>query len=85
MSNAIQLDLFQGKVLTTEQEQEIATWIENQAKRAVKAEKRVYEIISLLGEAGFVYGQDYSSNFEVEEVTKEVSFGYSYNNTNWEH
>ena len=85
MSNAIQLDLFQGKVLTTEQEQEIATWIENQAKRAVKAEKRMNGIISLLDEAGFVYGQDYSSNFEVEEVTKEVSFGYSYNNTNFEH
>ena len=38
----------------------------------------------MLDEAGFVYGQDYSSNFEVEEVTKEVSFGYSYNNTNYE-
>ena len=84
MSNAIQLDLFQGKVLTTEQEQEIATWIENQAKRAVKAEKRVYEIISLLDEAGFVYGQDYSSNFEVEEVTRETRFGYGYNNTDYE-
>ena len=25
------------------------------------------------------------TNFEIFEVTKEVSFGYSYNNTNFEH
>lgn len=38
----------------------------------------------MLDEAGFVYGQDYSSNFEVEEVTKEQRFGYGYNNTDYE-
>ena len=85
MSNAIQLDLFQGKVLTTEQEQEIATFVKRQEERAVKAEKRMNGIISLLDEAGFVYGKDYGSNFEIEEVTKECQFGYSYNNTNYEH
>ena len=85
MSNAIQLDLFQGKVLTTEQEQEIATFVKQQAERAVKAEKRMNGIISLLDEAGFVYGQDYSSNFEVEEVTREQRFGYGYNNTDYTH
>ena len=85
MSNAIQLDLFHGKVLTTEQQQEVNTFIKRQAERAVKAEKRMNGIISLLDEAGFVYGKDYSSNFEVEEVTKEQRFGYSYNNTDYEH
>ncbi len=85
MSNAIQLDLFQGKVLTTEQQEEINKFIKDQAQRAVKAEKRMNGIISLLDEAGFVYGQDYSSNFEVEEVTREVTFGYSYDNTNYEY
>ena len=85
MSNAIQLDLFHGKVLTVEQQEEVNRFIKNQAERAIKEEKRINKTMLMLDEAGFVYGQDYSSNFEVEEVTKEVSFGYSYNNTNWEH
>ena len=85
MSNAIQLDLFHGKVLTTEQQEEVNRFIKNQAERAIKAEKRINGIISMLDEAGFVYGQDYSSNFEVEEVTKEQRFGYGYNNTDYEY
>ena len=71
MSNAIQLDLFHGKVLTVEQQEEVNRFIKNQAERAIKAEKRNSKIMLMLDEAGFVYGQDYSSNFEVEEVTKE--------------
>ena len=84
MSNAIQLDLFQGKVLTTEQQEEVNLFIKRQAERAIKAEKRNSKIMLMLDEAGFVYGQDYSSNFEVEEVTKETRFGYGYNNTDYE-
>lgn len=84
MSNAIQLDLFQGKVLTTEQQEEVNLFIKNQAERAIKAEKRNSKIMLMLDEAGFVYGQDYSSNFEVEEVTEETRFGYGYNNTDYE-
>ena len=84
MSNAIQLDLFHGKVLTTEQQEEVNRFIKNQAERAIKAEKRINGIISMLDEAGFVYGQDYSSDFEVKEVTREQRFGYGYNNTDYE-
>ena len=85
MSNAIQLDLFHGVLLTTEQQQEVNRFIKEQAERAVKAEKRVSEIILMLDEAGFVYGQDYSSDFEVKEVTKKQRFGYGYNNTDYNH
>ena len=85
MSNAIQLDLFHGKVLTTEQQEEVNRFIKNQAERAIKAEKRNSKIMSMLDEAGFVYGQDYSSNFEVNEVICDREFGYSYNNTNYEY
>ena len=85
MSNAIQLDLFHGKVLTTEQQEEVNRFIKNQAERAIKAEKRINGIISMLDEAGFVYGQDYSSDFEVKEVTREQRFGYGYNNTDYTH
>ena len=84
MSNSkSQLDLFHGVVLTTDQEQEIATWIENQAKRAANNQENVNRIMLLLDEAGFVQDRDYKCNFEVHEVTSERDFGYSYNNTNY--
>ena len=85
MSNAIQLDLFQGKVLTTEQQEEVNRFIKRQAEKAVDSQNNVNRIITLLEEAGFVQGRDYDSNFEVHEVTREADFGYSYNNTNYEH
>ena len=84
MSNAIQLDLFHGKVLTAEQQEEVNKFIKNQAERAIKAEKRNNKTMLMLDEAGFVYGQDYSSDFEVKEVTREQRFGYGYNNTDYE-
>jgi len=80
-----QLDLFHGVVLTTEQEQEIATWIENQAKRAANSQEDINRIMLMLDEAGFVQGKDYDTNFEIFEVTTEKDFGYSYNNTNYEY
>ena len=85
MSKAIQLDLFHGKVLTTEQQIEINSFIKRQSTNAISAQKNVDKIMLMLDEAGFVYGQDYSSNFEVHEVTREREFGYSYNNTNFDH
>jgi hypothetical protein len=85
MSKAIQLDLFHGKVLTTEQQIEIDSFIKRQSTNAISAQKNVDKIMLMLDEAGFVYGQDYSSNFEVHEVTREREFGYSYNNTNFDH
>ena len=79
-----QLDLFQGVLLTTKQEQEVVTWIERQAKRAADAQDEVNRVMLMLDEAGFVQNKDYKCNFEVFEVTKEQEFGYSYNNTNFE-
>ena len=86
MSNSKdQLDLFHGVILTTEQEQEIATWIENQAKRVANGQENVNRIMLLLDEAGFVQDRDYKCNFEVYEATSERDFGYSYNDTNYTH
>ena len=85
MSNAVQLDLFHGKVLTVEQQEEVNRFIKQQAERAVKDEKRISRTILMLDEAGFVYGEDYSSDFEVKEVTREQRFGYGYNNTDYNH
>ena len=80
-----QLDLFQGVLLTNKQEQQIATWVEGMAKRAVALQDEVNTIMLMLDRAGFVQNEDYKCNFEVFEVTKEQEFGYSYNNTNFEH
>ena len=85
MSNAIQLDLFHGKVLTVEQQEEVNKFIKRQAERAVDSQNDINAKMILLDEAGFVQGRDYDSNFEIHEVTKEQTFGYSYNNTNYEY
>ncbi len=84
-TETMQLDLFHGVVLTTKQQEEIDTFIDRQAKRAVDSQDNVNKTMLLMDEAGFVQGKDYISNFEVHEVTKECQFGYSYNNTNYEH
>jgi len=84
-TETMQLDLFHGVVLTTKQQEEVDKFVSDQAKRAVSTQESINRTMLLLDEAGFVQGVDYDSNFEVYEVTKEVSFGYSYNNTNWEH
>jgi len=84
-SETMQLDLFHGKVLTVEQQQEIDTFIKRQAEKAVNSQREINKIKLLLEDAGFIQGRDYDSNFEIHEVTREREFGYSYNNTNYEH
>ena len=84
-TETMQLDLFHGVVLTTKQQEEIDNFINKQAERAVKSQDDVNRTMLLLDEAGFVQGVDYDSNFEIYEVTKEREFGYSYNDTNYEH
>ena len=84
-TETMQLDLFNGVILTTKQQEEINKFIHTQDNRAVESQKNVNKTMLLLDEAGFVQGRDYENNFEVYEVTKEHTFGYSYNNTNWEH
>ncbi len=80
-----QLDLFEGLVLTTEQQEQIDSFINSQAKNAVVSQENINRTMMLLDEAGFVQGVDYNSNYEVHEVTKKREFGYSYNNTQFEH
>ena len=80
-----QLDLFEGLVLTTEQQEKIDSFINSQAKNAVVSQENINRTMLLLDEAGFVQGVDYNSNYEVYEVTSKREFGYSYNNTNFEY
>jgi hypothetical protein len=83
MSN--QLDLFHGVVLTTEQQEQVDSFIKRQTLNAAEADRNVGRIMMMLDEAGFVQGVDYGCNFEVFEITGPREFGYSYNNTNFEH
>ena len=86
MSNSNnQLDLFHGVVLTQDQENEVKNWIVSQAKKVSDRQDEVNRIMLMLDEAGFVQGKDYQSNFEMEEVTREREFGYSYNKTNYDY
>ena len=80
-----QLDLFEGLVLTTEQQEKVDNFIERQAKNATQSQEDINRTMLLLDEAGFVQGVDYNSNYEVHEVTSKREFGYSYNNTQFEH
>ena len=67
MSNTetMQLDLFNGVVLTTKQQEEINKFMHTQDNRAVESQENVNKTMLLLDEAGFVQGVDYDSNFEI--------------------
>ena len=81
MSNSVQLEMFKGEVLTEEQQRQVDSFIDTQKQNAELSQKKASRIKSLLKEAGFVYGKDYVNTTKVKEVTKEVTLGYSYNNT----
>ena len=83
MSNSVQLEMFKGEVLTEEQQRQVDSFIDTQKQNAELSQKEASRIMSLLKEAGFVYGKNYVNTTRVKEVTKEVTLGYSYNNTNF--
>ena len=81
---SVQLDLFEGKILTTEQELEIQSYIERCDKEVIRKQNENRSTMLLLDKAGFKQGIDYINNFEISEKTYDHEFGYSYNNTQWE-
>jgi len=80
----MQLDLFEGKILTTEQTLEIQKFIERCDKEVVKKQEENIRIQLLLDEAGFRKGIDYVNDFKIFERTYNHEFGYGYNKTQWE-
>jgi hypothetical protein len=81
---SVQLDLFEGKVLTNEQRLTIQSYIKTCDKEIVRKQNENRGIQLLLDEAGFRQGIDYVNNFEIYEKTYDHEFGYEYNNTQWE-
>jgi hypothetical protein len=84
-TETMQLDLFNGVILNTKQQEQIDDFTKRQATRAVTSQENVKLTMLLMDEVGFVQGKDYISNFEVNEVTSKREFGSSYSNTNFEH
>ena len=80
-----QLDLFAGILLTPEQEVYVANHILNNRNHANSKERTIAKIERLLIGAGFKKGIDFENDFKRKIVTKTVTLGYRYNNTNFDH
>ena len=79
-----QLDLFEGIILSQEQQEMIADFKQKQAK-AVKNKMLSNERIEgALIEAGFLKDVDFKNTFETKVVTDDVQLGYSFKGTQFE-
>jgi hypothetical protein len=74
----LQLDLFEGVVLTVEQEEMVARFKENKAKRTKKFQLENQQIEGALVEAGFIKGVDFENNFETKTITRDIELGSSW-------
>ena len=74
-----QLDLFEGVILTQEQEQMIKDFIASKEKSAEEAFNYNRRLQSVLVEAGFKQGVDFKNTFETKVITSdEVTLGSYY-------
>lgn len=79
-----QLDLFEGVMLTQEQEQMVTEFIADQDKRVDKAVIENKRIQAALVEAGFKQGVDFKNTFEVVVINKdEVELGSTWRNNDF--
>mgnify|MGYP006114890145 FL=1 len=72
-----QLELF--KVLNTEQQTEVNSFVERTNKQAVDRVASIKRMIDLLETGGFVESVDFKRNFEIGESTHERTFGWGDN------
>ena len=78
-TEVMQLDLFEGVILTQEQEQMIKEFIANKEKSAEEAFNYNRRLQSVLVEAGFKQGIDFKNTFETKVITSdEVTLGSYY-------
>jgi hypothetical protein len=79
-----QLDLFAGILLTPEQEKMVADFLNKQKNANGNAKTRNQQNEKLLVDNGFIYGMDFINDFKIETVTRSVTVGYRYDNTQFE-
>ena len=76
-----QLDLFEGVILTQEQEKKVENFIQSQQDRSERQLIENENIQNALIEAGFIENIDFKNTFEVKTFTHDVTLGYSYNDS----
>jgi hypothetical protein len=81
IKNPNQLDLFEGILLSPDQEKQVMGFVERQKNTAEFRTGAVKQVESQLLAAGFIKDNHFINDFKVETITKEVTLGYSYNNT----
>ena len=81
--NPNQLDLFQGKVLSRPQLEEVAKYINRREELAKVSLKTNAEQVAMLEEAGFIRGVHFTNEAELVVRSHEQTFGYSFNNTEY--
>jgi hypothetical protein len=81
IKNPNQLDLFEGILLSPEQEKQVMGFVERQKNTAEFRIKAVKQVESQLLAAGFIKDNHFINDFKVETITTDVTLGYSYNNT----
>jgi len=83
MEKEIQLSLFDGILFTPEQEQKIAEFIKIREDIANTNESINNQREELLTNNGFIKDVDFVNTFKIETVTREMTLGYTYNNTDF--
>ena len=81
IKNPNQLDLFEGILLTPDQEKQVSSFIQRRKEQAEFRIGAVKQVESQLLAAGFIKGNHFINDFKVETITTDVTLGYSYNNT----
>ena len=76
-----QLDLFEGILLTPDQEKQAVEFVERRKIQVEDRKKVMEQVESQLLAAGFIKGIHFVNTFKIEMVTKEVELGYRYNKT----
>lgn len=79
-----QLDMFAGVLLTVEQDKMVEEFIKNQKHSAFLAGKRIQQNEKLMVDNGFIYGMDFINTYKIETVTRKVTLGQRYNDTQFE-
>jgi hypothetical protein len=79
-----QLDLFEGVLLTADQQEKVNTYIENQKKNSEHMQKTHARIVALLLTNGFCKGLHFEESCKTTIETRTVRLGYTYNNTDFE-
>jgi len=76
-----QLDLFAGILLTKEQQEMVDKYVDTCNKSAVYFEQNNQRLEQMLLDAGFIKGRDFVNDFKTKVTTREVTVGYTWNNT----